>query len=397
MSCRVAGSPYSSLSFKSDVFAGWHRFGYFCIFFTINPLETQSPYCWALAGADGSQLSRLQEGLDIKNFKSEMFLKVIRHPVASAVFYDKVIRTFKGVCCGFPKEHQYSQDYDEVTNLPKGFYGPLDAVTGKREESGRLAHHLHGLMVSRYVKLHNVKQVMDEGGAKVMEWMSSVASCVMSEYVARQKLKDGTYAAVNPEITMGMIGEPKYIDHNKNILNKELPDLQDDETDKMEQEITRLQQSQVIHYHASRCVSKDGKKAGDDKGCEMGFEPGPAVRSDHHWDTDTETLALARSRTKIVSHNPPTSAGCKCNNCFTFIGDESARMIDESSEGMSIKEQCRKTCNYCGKYTAKMDDHSGEELIANMVSASEPKEDDKSVFQEKPKLMITKCVNAMHR
>ena len=71
--------------------------------------------------------------------------------------------------------------------------------------------------------------------------------------------------------------------------------------------------------------------------------------------------------------------------------------MPESSEGMSIKEQCRKTCNYCGKYSAKMDDHSGEELIANMVSASEPKEDDKSVFQEKPKLMITKCVNAMHR
>ena len=160
-------------------------------------------------------LGRLQEGLDIKNFKSEMFLKVIRHPVASAIFYDKVIRTFKGVCCGFPKEHQYSQDYDGVTNLPKGFYGLLDAVTGKREESGRRAHHLHGLMVSRYVKLHNVKQVMDEGGAKVMEWMSSVASWVMSEYVARQKLKDGTYATVNPEITMGMTGEPKYIDHNK--------------------------------------------------------------------------------------------------------------------------------------------------------------------------------------
>ena len=165
----------------------------------------------------------------------------------------------------------------------------------------------------------------------------------------------------------------------------------------MEQEITRLQQSTVIHYHASRCVSKDGKKAGDDNGCEMGFEPGPAVRSDNHWDPDTETLALARSRTKIVSHSPFISAGCKCNNNSTFVGDESARMIDESSEGMSIKEQSRRTCNYCGKYTAKMDDHSGEELIANMVSASEPKEDDNAMFREKPKLMITKCVNAMHR
>ena len=52
VAARVPGSHYSAKHFRAVVFAGLTHFGGIAIFFTINPLETRSPFCWSLAGAD---------------------------------------------------------------------------------------------------------------------------------------------------------------------------------------------------------------------------------------------------------------------------------------------------------------------------------------------------------
>ena len=406
VSARVPGSPYHSLSFRNDVFAGWYRFGYFSVFYTLNPLETRSPYCWALTGANGLSLERpIFEGEASPSSPSEweMIQRVRQHPVAQAVFFVTVVRTFRRLCCGFSKENQYYQDYDG-NGRPKGFFGPLDAVTGKREESGRMAHHLHGQMISRLVKLHDIKEVMDKGAREMMAWMSSIASCVMDNMVACRR-EDGTEVNVKPEVTQGMTGARENIDIRRDIFRYELP-RQADEREQME-ELTRLKQSLLIHEHSTRCGTRRVKDAdgstrlavADDETCEMGFAPGPEiVEAPGTWDSEKEQLSLERSRQKLVSSNDTMTFGLKSNNNFAIVGDRSARMPKPGMEEMTMKQASKRQANYTSKYTTKVDDHSGEELIANLVAAAErgqsgePDGEDPDV-----KTLITRCVNAMHR
>ena len=403
VSARVPGSPFNALSFKSKILAGWYRFGYYCVFYTLNPLETQSPFCWALMGVDGNIIKEIQQA-DMHDKRWEVIKQVRKHPVAQAEFFRIVTETFLKVCCGFSKPNQYYQDYDPNTYRPKGFYGPLDAVIGKREESGRLSHHMHGLLISRYFKLHDMEERMRDAAERVMNWMSSIASSVMSNKVGRKKKTDGTYAPVPKEVTHGMAeNEIEYVDMKKHIINRDLPGIDDANPDEeaANEYITLLQQSQNIHYHASRCISKDGKKPGDDTGCAMGFNPGPEVIDKNVWNAESQTLTLKRSRRKIVPHNPPVTVGFKCNNCFMFIGDKSARESDDKNNDMTFREEARMKCHYCGKYTGKVDDHTGEELITNMVVASERLigQDNEATGAPPagPKDLVTKCVNAMHK
>ena len=45
ISARIGGSPYNAISYRSQMCAGWVHFGAPCVLFTINPLETRSPFC----------------------------------------------------------------------------------------------------------------------------------------------------------------------------------------------------------------------------------------------------------------------------------------------------------------------------------------------------------------
>jgi hypothetical protein len=57
-----------------------------------------------------------------------------------------------------------------------GFFGSLDFVALKSEESGRMSHHAHKLICSRFFKLYNIIELMEEGSELVMNWMECVAT-----------------------------------------------------------------------------------------------------------------------------------------------------------------------------------------------------------------------------
>eukprot|EP00951_Prasinocladus_malaysianus_P027376 scaffold245247_cov17-Prasinocladus_malaysianus.AAC.2 len=75
-------------------------------------------------------------------------------------------------------------------------------------------------------------------------------------------------------------------------------------------------------------------------------------------------------------------------------------MQDNVAQDVPMRTVAKLACFYTTKYTAKVDDHSGEELIANLVAASErgssadPTADHGT---DNPKLRITRIVNAMHK
>ena len=96
VSSRVPGSPYNALNFRGEVFAGWYRFGYPAVYWTLNPLEGRSPYCWHIAGGDGVVLEREQ---DVQpTHKQDHYFQLVRaHPVAKAIFYERVISNFREV------------------------------------------------------------------------------------------------------------------------------------------------------------------------------------------------------------------------------------------------------------------------------------------------------------
>ena len=52
-----------------------------------------------------------------------------------------------------------------------GFFGPLDFVAFKAEESGRMEQHAHGLICSRFFELYNIVELMEKGSELVtMGW-----------------------------------------------------------------------------------------------------------------------------------------------------------------------------------------------------------------------------------
>jgi hypothetical protein len=82
----------------------------------------------------------------------EMIKLVRANHVAQAIFFKNILKLLRTIACGFSRSNQYSQDVD-ANGKPMRFFGPLDFVALKAEESCRMAQHAHGLICSRFSKL----------------------------------------------------------------------------------------------------------------------------------------------------------------------------------------------------------------------------------------------------
>ena len=91
VSARTIGSPYNAINYRRQMFAGWAHFGAPCVFFTINPLETRSPFCWKLCNADFNlqHYPNLGEAKPVMPNDFEMIKLVRANPVARATFFRK--------------------------------------------------------------------------------------------------------------------------------------------------------------------------------------------------------------------------------------------------------------------------------------------------------------------
>ncbi len=80
--------------------------------------------------------------------------------VAQAIFFSIILKLFRIIACVFSSSNQCSQDFD-ANGKPMGFFGPLDFVALKAEESGRMAQHAHGLICPRFFKPYNINELME--------------------------------------------------------------------------------------------------------------------------------------------------------------------------------------------------------------------------------------------
>jgi hypothetical protein len=78
----------------------------------------------------------------------EMIKLVQANPIAQAIFFRIILKLFLTIACGFSNSYQYSQN-DDANGKLMGFFGPLDFVALKAEESGRMEQHAHGLICSK--------------------------------------------------------------------------------------------------------------------------------------------------------------------------------------------------------------------------------------------------------
>ena len=60
-----------------------------------------------------------------------------------------------------------------------GFFSPVDFVASKAEESSRMAQYAHGLICSRFFKLHHIVDLIEKGFELIMNWMGYVATSVV--------------------------------------------------------------------------------------------------------------------------------------------------------------------------------------------------------------------------
>jgi len=60
-----------------------------------------------------------------------------------------------------------------------GFFGFVDFLVLKAEESGRMAQHAHGLICSWFFKPSYIIELMEQGSELVMNWMGCVATNIM--------------------------------------------------------------------------------------------------------------------------------------------------------------------------------------------------------------------------
>lgn len=329
-----------------------------------------------------------------------MIQLVRSHPVAQDLFFEIGIRTFREVCCGFSKDGQYAQDYEN--GKPKGFFGPLDCVMLKREQSGRQAHHAHGQMISRASKLHTLYALMEQGSVLVIKWMASLACMVMGDYVVSLKPDGVTPSRVAPEALLG-VPEGRELHPLKRrlkswMLNCEMPAVEDLPPEQrhaaMEEHVACLKAALCIHKHSSRCVGKGATSKGDDTDCSLGYKPGPATEPVGRWDAENKELYLPRDRTKLVSCNEILLLADRNNHNVGITGDRSARMPNKPNETRSFIAMCRQNSIYNTKYDTKMDDLSGEQLIYNLVAAQTKTAEENTTDS---RLMIVRLTNALHK
>ena len=406
VSARTIGSPYNAITYRRQMFAGWSHFGAPFVFFTINPLETRSPFCWKLCGAN-IQLQRYPNpGESQPTMLSNDFemIKLVRsNPVAQAIFFRIVLKLFRKIACGFSKPDQYSQDVDE-NGKPMGFFGPIDFVALKAEESGRMAQHAHGLICSRFFKLHNIIDLMEMGSQLVMNWMGCVASSVMGpRLVSRSEDNFGPLNRMPKLWKEGIDSMDDILEIPKRnrslLLSTLLPSVEnlDDEVkiSEMHNYLACMKHEQVMHAHSSRCIPHTRMGKGDNNDCAGGFKPGPPNIEVHTWDSESKQLSLARDRTKLISHNVPTLLFLKSNINFIIMGDKSARQPNDPEEDqLSFGQMVKYCCYYTTKYDTKVDIHAGEQLILNLIMSHQRTEQE--AILNKPKLLITRLSNALN-
>ena len=56
-----------------------------------------------------------------------MIQLVRENPVAQAIFFRIILKSFRTIACGFSSSNLYSRDVD-ANGKPMGFFGPLDFV-----------------------------------------------------------------------------------------------------------------------------------------------------------------------------------------------------------------------------------------------------------------------------
>jgi hypothetical protein len=180
VSTRTVGSPYNAINYRRKMFAIWAHFGTPCNFFTINPLETRSPFYWKLCNADFNLLHypNFGKAKHVMPNDLEMIKSVRANPVAQPIFFRSILKLYRIIAFGFSSSNQYSKDVD-ANRKPIGLFGPLDLVALKVEESDRMAQHAHGLICSRFYKIYNIIELMEKGSELVMSWMGCVATSVM--------------------------------------------------------------------------------------------------------------------------------------------------------------------------------------------------------------------------
>ena len=400
---RTPGSALASMRLRRRTFAGWGHFGMYTIFFTINKLETRSPYCWRLAGcADALWKYPAADATSVPPNKDMEMINLVRaHPVAQNTFFEIGIKTFREVCCGFSHDGQYAQEYEN--GKPKGFFGPLDAAMQNREQSGRKAHHGHGQMISRLTKLHLILETFERGAEQVIKWMASNACMVMGDYVMSLR-PDGTKpATVKPALVEGMPEnvEPVAIKRRpKNwLLSCEMPEVNHLPPAERLREMTEyaacLKATLQIHEHSSRCIGPTANARGDDTDCSLGYKPGPPCEPVGRWDAENQELYLPRDRTKlIVSCNEVLLLADRCNHNCVMNGDRSARMANRATETRSFISLARQNSLYNTKYDTKMDDLSGEQLIFNLAAAQQ-----RTIAEEATdgRKTVVRLTNAMHK
>ena len=106
---RTPGSPYNAMVFRRHLFAGSVHFGAPTVFFTINPLETRSPFCWKLAGGENELYHYPLPGSNPPEIDDWKMIQLVRkRPMAQAIFFREVISAFLEVACGFKGVAVYS-------------------------------------------------------------------------------------------------------------------------------------------------------------------------------------------------------------------------------------------------------------------------------------------------
>ncbi len=187
----------------------------------------------------------------------EMIKLVRSNPDAQAKFFRIILKLFRKIACGFSSPNQFSQDVD-ANGKPKGFFGPVDFVALKAEESGRMAQHAHGLICSRFFKLYNIEELMEKGSEKVMSWMGCVATSVMGPRLV--SLSEDSSGPLNrmPKVWKEGIVSPDGIlelpKRNRSLLLSTLLPLVDNldgdaKRNEMQDYLACMKHEKVMHTH----------------------------------------------------------------------------------------------------------------------------------------------------
>ena len=105
-------------------------------------------------------------------------------------------------------------------------------------------------------------------------------------------------------------------------------------------------------------------------------------------------ISLQRDRTKLIWHNVVVLLFLKSKISFIIMGDIFARQPNNSEEDQLYFERMVKLCcYYTTKYDTKVDIHTGEQLILNLMSHQRTNPD---VVLNKPKLLITRLTNTLN-